>query len=76
VAKRGVVIWGSTPPTQFGYGHNTNMQFHMGNKWDAKKFDPADPRNVLVDPVAVVEAYKNLTTKGKDKPVNVHCLTA
>jgi hypothetical protein len=48
----------------------------MGNKWDAKKFDPADPRNVLVDPVAVVEAYKNLTTKGKDKPVNVHCLTA
>ena len=74
--KRGVVIWGSTPPTQFGYGHNTNMQFHMGKKWDARKFDPADPRNVLVDPRSVVEAYSALTVKIENKPINTYCLTA
>jgi ADP-heptose:LPS heptosyltransferase len=76
VAKRGVVIWGSTRWTQFGYGHNTNLHFHMKGKWDESKFDPNDPRNALIDPEAVVTAYKNLITKGKDKPVNVHCLTA
>jgi ADP-heptose:LPS heptosyltransferase len=27
--KHGVVIWGSTRWTQFGYNHNTNLQFHM-----------------------------------------------
>ena len=75
-AKRGVVIWGSTRWTQFGYGHNTNLHFHMKGKWDESKFDPNDPRNALLDPDAVVAAYKNLTAKGKDKPVNVHCLTA
>jgi hypothetical protein len=48
----------------------------MKGKWDETKFDPNDPRNALLDPDAVVAAYKNLTAKGKDKPVNVHCLTA
>jgi hypothetical protein len=27
--KHGVVIWGSTRWTQFGYSHNKNLQFHM-----------------------------------------------
>jgi hypothetical protein len=27
--KHGVVIWGSTKWTQFGYSHNKNLQFHM-----------------------------------------------
>lgn len=74
--KRGVVIWGSTRWTQFGYGHNTNLHFHMGETWDETKFDPNDPRNTLVDPTVVVDAYKNQMATGKDEPVNVYCLTA
>jgi ADP-heptose:LPS heptosyltransferase len=73
---RGVVIWGSTRWTQFGYGHNTNLHFHMKGKWDENRFSDSDPRNVMVEPSAVVEAYQNLTATGKDKPVNVYCLTA
>jgi hypothetical protein len=74
--KRGVGLWGSTRWTQFGYGHNTNMQFHMGSKWDESKFDGSDPRNIMLDPATVLESYKKLTAKGKDAPVNVFCLTA
>ena len=74
--KPGVVIWGSTRWTQFGYGHNTNLHFHMKGKWDESRFSDSDPRNVMVDPDTVVEAYLKLTTKGKGKPVNVYCLTA
>ena len=74
--KRGVVLWGSTRWTQFGYGHNTNLQFHMSSKWDESKFDDSDPRNIMLDPAAVLESYKKLTAKGKDAPVNVFCLTA
>jgi ADP-heptose:LPS heptosyltransferase len=74
--KPGVVIWGSTRWTQFGYGHNINLHFHMKGKWDESRFSDSDPRNVMVDPETVVEAYLKLTTKGKGKPVNVYCLTA
>ena len=35
--KNGVVIWGSTRWTQFGYTNNTNLHFHMGEKWDENK---------------------------------------
>ena len=38
--KSGVVIWGSTRWTQFGYAHNTNLQFYMKGKWDESKFNP------------------------------------
>jgi hypothetical protein len=34
--KHGVVIWGSTRWTQFGYSHNKNLQFHMKDKWMKK----------------------------------------
>lgn len=56
---RGVVIWGSTRWTQYGYAQNTNLQYFMTQDWDESKFDAEDPRNILVDPSAVVEAYQN-----------------
>lgn len=74
--KAGVVIWGSTRWTQFGYAHNANLQFHMNDKWDEAKYDEADPRNVLVAPERVIEAYKGNLGKGKTLPENVTCLTA
>jgi ADP-heptose:LPS heptosyltransferase len=76
VQKGGVVIWGSTRWTQFGYGHNTNLQFHMKDKWDEARFNPEDPRNVLIDPKVVVEAYKKRLATGKTLPTNVVCLSA
>ena len=76
VKKAGVVIWGSTRWTQFGYSHNTNLHFHMKDKWDESKFDPTDPRNVMVDPSVVVAAYKDKLNTGKSLPDNVMCLTA
>lgn len=76
VKKAGVVIWGSTRWTQYGYTHNANLQYHMGKRWDEARFDANDPRNVLVDPQAVVEAYKRTLSKGQFVPTNVMCLTA
>jgi hypothetical protein len=55
----GVVIWGSTRWTQYGYARNTNLHFHMGEEWNEAKFDAEDPRNSLVDPDVVVGAYIN-----------------
>jgi len=74
--KTGCVIWGSTRWTQFGYRHNTNLQFHMDEEWNEAKFDSDDPRNVLVDPDRVVEAYKASISTGKAKNANVVCLSA
>jgi len=74
--KAGVVMWGSTRWTQFGYAHNTNLHFHMGDTWDETKFNPEDPRNSLIDPQAVVNAYSQTLAKGKTEPDNVMCLSA
>jgi ADP-heptose:LPS heptosyltransferase len=74
--KRGVVLWGCTRWTQFGYGHNTNLHFHMDGKWDESRFKDSDPRNIMIDPESVLESYNNLTATGEDTPVNVYCLTA
>jgi len=74
--KAGVVIWGSTRWTQFGYSHNTNLHFHMKDKWDESKFDATDPRNVMVDPAVVVAAYKDKLKTGKSVPENVTCIRA
>jgi ADP-heptose:LPS heptosyltransferase len=57
----GVVIWGSTRWTQYGYTRNTNLHFHMSEEWNEAKFDAEDPRNSLIDPSVVVEAYINKT---------------
>jgi hypothetical protein len=64
--KHGVVIWGSNKWTQFGYAHNTNLQFHMKKKWEDEKFIDCDPRNSMIDPKLVVDEYRKLD---KNKPV-------
>ena len=68
--KHGVVIWGSTRWTQFGYSHNKNLHFHMGKKWDEAKFIDSDPRNNMVDCKIIVDQYKKL-----DKSKTVACAT-
>ena len=58
----GVVIWGNTRHTQFGYTHNANMTFHSPNGLrynDFFKMDINDPRNVLVDPGDVLDVFVN-----------------
>ena len=64
--KHGVVVWGSTRWTQFGYSHNKNLQFHMNDKWDEIKYVESDPRNVMVEPKLIIDSFKKLD---KDKPV-------
>ena len=64
--KHGVVIWGSTRWTQFGYSHNKNLQFHMKDDWDETKYVESDPRNVMVEPKLIIDSFKKLD---KDKPV-------
>ena len=64
--KHGVVIWGSTRWTQFGYSHNKNLQFHMKNDWDETKYLESDPRNVMVEPKLILDEFKKLD---KTKPV-------
>ena len=64
--KHGVVIWGSTRWTQFGYSHNKNLQFHMKDKWIEEKFIDSDPRNNMVEPKLIIDEYKKLD---KNKPV-------
>jgi len=64
--KHGIVIWGSTRWTQFGYSHNKNLQFHMKNDWDETKYVESDPRNVMVEPKLIIDSFKKLD---KDKPV-------
>ena len=60
--KSGVVVWGSTRWTQFGYSHNKNLQFHMKNEWDESKFNDSDPRNNMVEPRLILDEYKKITT--------------
>ena len=68
----GVVIWGSTKWTQFGYTHNTNLQYFMEpNNWNTSKYDGRDPRNIMVDPDIVFNSYVNLK---KSNNVKVSCL--
>ena len=64
--KKGVVIWGSTRWTQFGYDQNINLQFHMQDKWDETKFNDSDPRNNMVEPRSIIDNLKKLD---KNKPV-------
>jgi len=70
VEKAGVVIWGSTRWTQFGYSHNKNLHFHMGNRWNESKFIDSDPRNNMVEPKIVIDNFKKL-----GKNVTVACAT-
>ena len=61
--KKGVVIWGSTRWTQFGYDQNINLQFHMQDKWDETKFNDSDPRNNMVEPRSIIDNLKKLKTE-------------
>jgi hypothetical protein len=65
VNKAGVVIWGSTRWTQFGYKQNTNLQFHMKDKWDETKFVDSDPRNNMVEPKLIIDEYKKIKKNKK-----------
>lgn len=60
VGKRGVVLWGSTRWVQYGYPENINLQHHMGEAWDESKFAHDDPRNIMVDPQRVVDAFNQV----------------
>ncbi len=64
--KQGVVVWGSTRWTQFGYSHNTNLHYYMKKDWDEAKYNDSDPRNNMIEPKLILDSYKNL---GKLKPV-------
>lgn len=55
--KTGVVVWGNTSWKQYGYEHNTNMTIHHEGEWDTAKFDPNDPRNIMVEPKHVVDVF-------------------
>ena len=69
VKKRGIVIWGSTKWTQFGYTHNKNLHFHMGSKWNEKKFDANDPRNIMVEPEKIFSNFEVMYENYKNKDV-------
>ena len=58
--KSGVVIWGTTRWSQLGYAHNHNINYHSAVEWDESTFNPKDPRNTMVSPEQVVEAYEAL----------------
>ena len=56
----GVVIWGSTRWTQFGYSHNKNLHFYMDDNWNETKFIDSDPRNNMIEPKIVIDNYKKI----------------
>jgi len=56
----GVVIWGNTRWTQFGWTHHKNMTFHSSERFnDPFKIDINDPRNIMVDPGEVLDVFVN-----------------
>lgn len=68
----GVVIWGNTRWTQFGWLQNKNMSFHDKNKFNTwYKMDVADPRNIMVDPNDVLNVYNKHVHGQKVKDVLV-----
>jgi len=46
----------------------------MKEKWDDSKFIDSDPRNVMVDPEQVVQAYLNREKLSKNQTKEVYCL--
>lgn len=71
---RGVVIWGNTRWTQFGWMHNKNMSFHDKNRFNTYyKMDINDPRNIMVDPQSVLDTYINHVHDKKPNPEEIKC---
>jgi hypothetical protein len=68
----GIVIWGNTRWTQFGWMHHKNMSFHDKNRFNTwYKMDVSDPRNLMVDPQHVLETYVNYIHGRKIKEEDV-----
>ena len=63
--RKGVVIWGGTRWTQLGYKQNKNINKWWTNwdEWDNEKFEPQDPRNIMVDPEVVFEQFEKIYEK-------------
>ena len=64
--RKGVVIWGGTRWSQFGYKQNRNINrwWSEWDEWDNEKFEPQDPRNIMVEPEVVFEQFEK--TYGKE----------
>lgn len=70
----GVVIWGNTRWTQFGYMQNCNMSFHDKKKYNTYyKMDIADPRNIMVDAQDVYNTYVNKVHGRRPKDQQIRC---
>ena len=63
--RKGVVIWGGTRWTQFGYKQNINVNnwWNEWDEWDNEKFEPQDPRNIQVDPEELVGYFEKIYGK-------------
>ena len=62
--RKGVIIWGGTRWTQFGYKQNKNINYWFRDgEWDEEKFEPQDPRNILVEPEFVFEQFEKIYGK-------------
>ena len=56
----GVVLWGNTRWTQFGWMHHKNMSFHDKNKYNTYyKMDVDDPRNIMIEGQDVFDTFVN-----------------
>jgi ADP-heptose:LPS heptosyltransferase len=55
----GIVLWGNTRWTQFGWMHHKNMSFHDKNRFNTYyKMDINDPRNIMIEPQDVIDVFK------------------
>jgi ADP-heptose:LPS heptosyltransferase len=55
----GVVLWGNTRWTQFGWMNHKNMSFHDKNKFNTYyKMDINDPRNIMIDPQDIINVFE------------------
>jgi hypothetical protein len=63
--RKGVVIWGGTRWTQFGYKENINVNnwWNEWDEWDEEWFEPQDPRNIQVDPSELVDYFEKIYGK-------------
>ena len=63
--RKGVVIWGGTRWTQFGYKQNININnwWNKWDEWDNEWYEPQDPRNIMVEPNVVIEHFEKIYGK-------------
>ena len=62
--RKGVVIWGGTRWSQFGYKQNKNINYWFRDgEWNEEKFESQDPRNIMVEPEFVFEQFEKIYGK-------------